>query len=182
MELPDVVLVVPDVYRDERGYLLETYHSARYAENGISARFVQDNHSHSEGGIIRGLHLQLRHPQGKLVRAVRGEILDVTVDVRRGSPTFRRHVSVRLSDENFHQLYIPPGFAHGFAVISESADVAYKCTDFYHPGDELTIAWNDPEIGLSWPLADPVLSERDRKAPSLSEVMELLPRYESHPG
>ena len=181
-EIPEVILVEPDVHRDERGFLLETYHAARYAENGISEPFVQDNHSHSKGGILRGLHLQLRHPQGKLVRAIQGEILDVTVDVRRGSPTFGHHVAIRLSAENFRQLYIPPGFAHGFAVLSESADVAYKCTGFYMPGDELAIAWNDPEIGVPWPLESPVVSERDRKAPRLAEVLELLPRYEGASG
>jgi dTDP-4-dehydrorhamnose 3,5-epimerase len=176
-DIPEVLLIEPEVHRDERGFLLETWHAARYAEAGVSAEFVQDNHSRSRGGILRGLHLQRQHLQGKLVRALRGEIYDVSVDVRRGSPSFGRFVAARLSEDNFRQLWIPPGFAHGFAVLSDEADVAYKCTDFYHPGDELAVAWNDPEIGIPWPLRDPVLSERDRRAPRLAEVLDLLPRY-----
>jgi dTDP-4-dehydrorhamnose 3,5-epimerase len=176
-DIPEVLLIEPEVHRDERGFLLETWHAARYAEAGVSAEFVQDNHSRSRGGILRGLHLQRQHLQGKLVRALRGEIYDVSVDVRRGSPSFGRFVAARLSEDNFRQLWIPPGFAHGFAVLSDEADVAYKCTDFYHPGDELAVAWNDPEIGIPWPLRDPLLSERDRRAPRLAEVLDLLPRY-----
>ncbi len=175
--LPGVILVEPKVFEDHRGFFLETFRADRYAEGGIAAPFVQDNHSSSVRGTLRGLHAQLAHPQGKLVRAIEGEIFDVAVDIRRGSPTFGRWVGERLSSDNFRQLYVPPGFAHGFAVLSERAQVEYKCTDFYAPGDELAIAWNDPEIGIDWPLGEPVLSAKDRDAPRLAEVDERLPVY-----
>lgn len=169
--LPEVVLVEPAVHRDERGFFLETYHAAKYEAGGIGAPFVQDNHSRSARGILRGLHAQLERPQGKLVRAVAGEIFDVAVDVRRGSPTFGRWVGERLSAENFRQLWVPEGFAHGFCVLSEVAEVEYKCTAFYDPGDEIAIRWNDPEIGIDWPTAEPVLSAKDAAAPSLAELV-----------
>jgi dTDP-4-dehydrorhamnose 3,5-epimerase len=175
-ELPGVVLVEPTVHRDKRGFFLETYHRDKYAAGGIDAVFVQDNHSRSTRGILRGLHAQGRRPQGKLVRAVEGAIFDVAVDIRRGSPTFARWVGVELSAESFHQLWVPPGFAHGFCVLSESAQVEYKCTEVYLPDDELAIAWDDPEIGIDWPVAEPILSPKDAAAPRLAEV-ELLPRY-----
>ena len=175
--LPGVLVVEPDVHRDDRGFFLETYHRDKYRQGGLDAAFVQDNHSRSVGGTLRGLHAQLRRPQGKLVRAVRGEIFDVAVDIRRGSATFGRWVGERLSDENFRQLWIPPGFAHGFCVLSETAEVEYKCTALYDREDEITIAWDDPTIGVDWPVAAPVLSPRDLAAQRLGEVLDELPVY-----
>ena len=169
-ELPDVILVEPDVHRDQRGFFLETYHARKYAEGGVPGPFVQDNHSRSVQGTLRGLHAQREHPQGKLVRAVEGEMFDVAVDIRPSSPTFGRWVGVRLSGENFRQLYIPPGFAHGFCVLSEVVHVEYKCTDFYRPEDEIGIAWDDPEIGITWPLSEPVISAKDRALPRLRDL------------
>jgi dTDP-4-dehydrorhamnose 3,5-epimerase len=177
LEIPDVILVEPDVYRDERGFFLETYHQAKYAPH-VDAEFVQDNHSRSGRDTLRGLHAQLDHPQGKLVRVVEGEVFDVAVDIRRGSPTFGRWVGQRLSADNFLQLWVPVGFAHGFCVTSEVAEFEYKCTDFYHPEDEIVIAWNDPAIGIRWPLERPRLSDRDTDAPSLAAFGDRLPRYE----
>ncbi|MEN8182361.1 MAG: dTDP-4-dehydrorhamnose 3,5-epimerase [Myxococcota bacterium] len=176
--LPGVVLIEPQLYRDPRGFFLETYHAARYAEVGVPPTFVQDNHSRSMRGVLRGLHAQRQRPQGKLMRVVRGEIWDVAVDIRRGSPTFGRYVGERLTAENFRQLYIPPGFAHGFVVLSEEAEVEYKCTDFYSPEDEFAILWNDPRLSIPWPVEEPTLSERDAGAPRLDEVEEILPRFE----
>ena len=141
--LPGVLLIEPMVFSDERGFFMETYHAKKYAEAGIPGPFVQDNHSHSQRGTLRGLHYQLKNPQGKLVYAVKGEILDVAVDIRKGSPHFRRWTGNLLSEQNKRQLYIPEGFAHGFCVLSETADVIYKCTDFYAPGDEYGIFWAD---------------------------------------
>jgi dTDP-4-dehydrorhamnose 3,5-epimerase len=175
--LPGVILVEPSVFRDARGFFLETYQRERYAEGGIRADFVQDNHSRSVAGTLRGLHAQRLRPQGKLVRAVEGEIFDVAVDIRRGSPTFGRWVGEVLSAENFRQLYVPPGFVHGFCVLSETAQVEYKCTDYYAPGDELSVVWDDPEIGIDWPIGTPVLSAKDAAAPRLSEILDLLPTY-----
>jgi dTDP-4-dehydrorhamnose 3,5-epimerase len=167
-----------DVYRDTRGFFLETYHAQKYGEAGIPTSFVQDNHSRSVCGSLRGLHAQLIQPQGKLVRVIDGEIFDVAVDIRRGSPKFGTWLGVFLSSENFRQMYIPPGFAHGFCVVSEVAEVEYKCTDFYYPGGDLTISWNDPEIGISWPIRDPMLSEKDGNAASLKDLLDRLPLYE----
>src|SRR5262249_19913102 len=147
--LPEVLLIEPDVHRDARGFFVETYHAARYRAAGIGPEFVQDNHSRSLKGTLRGLHLQVRHPQGKLIRAVEGEVVDVAVDVRRGSPTFKRWIAVTLSAENFLQCFVPMGFAHGFAVTSAAAQIEYKCTDIYDPGFEIGIAWDDPTIGIS---------------------------------
>ena len=169
-DLPDVILVEPDVHRDQRGFFLETYHARKYAEGGVAGPFVQDNHSRSVRGTLRGLHAQRQHPQGKLVRAVEGEMFDVAVDIRPSSATFGRWVGVRLSGENFRQLYIPPGFAHGFCVLSEVVHVEYKCTDFYHPDDEIGVAWDDPDVGIAWPLTDPVISAKDRALPRLRDV------------
>jgi dTDP-4-dehydrorhamnose 3,5-epimerase len=172
--LPGVILVEPDVYRDPRGFFLETYHERKYREGGIPGTFVQDNHSFSVHRTLRGLHAQVRHPQGKLVRAIQGEIFDIAVDIDPDSLTYRRWVGVTLSAENFHQLYVPPGYAHGLYVVSESAHVQYKCTDFYYPEDEIAIAWNDPAIGISWPTTEPLLNEKDRRAPLLAEIMQHL--------
>jgi dTDP-4-dehydrorhamnose 3,5-epimerase len=176
-ELPEVVLVEPDVYRDARGFFLETYHEQKYGDAGLPARFVQDNHSRSVKGTLRGLHAQTRHPQGKLVRAVEGEMFDVAVDIRRGSPRFGRWIGMRLSGDNFRQLYVPPGFAHGFCVLSEVVHVEYKCTDFYDPKGEISIAWNDPEIGIEWPVSDPTISDKDARAPRLRELGDALPLF-----
>ncbi len=176
-ELAGVRIIEPDVHLDGRGYFLETYHVEKYRQVGIGDLFVQDNHSRSVGGTVRGLHLQLQHPQGKLIRVVEGEIFDVAVDVRRGSPTFGRWVGVMLSAENFKQCYVPVGFAHGFCVTSPMAQVEYKCTDVYDRSSELGIAWDDPALGITWPVADPILSERDRYHPTLAEVADRLPQW-----
>ncbi len=175
--LPDVKIVHPTVYRDARGFFLETYHQDRYAGAGITDVFVQDNYSRSDRGTIRGLHAQLRAPQAKLMRVVAGAIFDVGVDVRVGSPTFGRWVGETLSSENFKQLYIPEGFVHGFAVISEYAEIEYKCSAFYDPTDEIAVRWDDPAIGIEWPVAAPVLSPRDAAAKPLAELHDRLPRY-----
>ena len=173
--LPGVRIVEPLVHRDERGFFLEVFHAAKFAEQGLDVAFVQDNHSSSRRGALRGLHLQTIEPQGKLVRCVEGEIFDVAVDVRRGSPTFARWFGVSLSASNFRQLWIPPGFAHGFAVLSEVAQVEYKCTSLYRPDADLSIAWNDPEIGVAWPVAEPLLSAKDARAARLAELADRLP-------
>jgi dTDP-4-dehydrorhamnose 3,5-epimerase len=174
LDLDGVILVAPDVFHDERGFFLETYHRDKYAAGGIPETFVQDNQSFSYSGVLRGLHAQLRHPQGKLVRAIVGEIFDVAVDIRPDSPTFGKWVGATLSAENAHQLYVPPGFAHGFCVLSETAHVQYKCTDVYRPGDEIGIVWNDPEIGVDWPVRDPRVNEKDGQAPRLAEIVQKL--------
>ena len=175
--LPGVVIIEPDVHRDQRGFFLETFHAKKYADGRIRGPFVQDNHSHSERGTLRGLHAQLQQPQGKLVRAVAGEMFDVAVDIRRGSPAFGRWVGVTLSGQNFRQLYIPPGFAHGFCVLSDEVDVEYKCTDFYEPADEITVLWSDPAIGIAWPVSAPVLSKKDAAARPLAELLDRLPAF-----
>jgi dTDP-4-dehydrorhamnose 3,5-epimerase len=175
--LPGVLLVEPDVHRDARGYFLESYHARKYQDHGIPGPLVQDNHSHSRRGTLRGLHAQGRQPQGKLIRAVDGEIFDVAVDIRHGSPSFGQWVGERLSGDNFRQLYVPPGFAHGFCVLSERVHVEYKCTDFYDPTDEIVIAWNDPDLAIAWPVTDPTLSARDAAAPRLAAILDRLPRY-----
>jgi dTDP-4-dehydrorhamnose 3,5-epimerase len=174
LALPDVILVVPDVHRDARGFFLETWHARKYAEGGITAEFVQDNQSRSTRGILRGLHAQLRSPQGKLVRTARGEIFDVAVDIRPGSSSFGRFAAATLSEANGEQLWVPPGFAHGFCVLSEEADVEYKCTTFYDPSDEIAIQWDDPVIGIRWPVSEPLLSVRDRAARPLAECRARL--------
>jgi len=173
LALPEVILVEPDVHRDERGFFLETYHSLKYAGGGIDAVFVQDCHSRSLRDTLRGLHAQRSEPQGKLVRAVEGEIYDVAVDIRQGSPSFGRFAAARLSAESFRQLWIPPGFAHGFCVTSEVAQVEYKCTRHYAPGDEIVLAWNDPEVGIPWPCRQPLLSARDRAGLPLAKLAGL---------
>ena len=175
--IPEVVRVEPDVHRDARGFFVESWRVDRWTAGGVPGPFVQDNHSRSRAGTLRGLHAQGRRPQGKLVRAVRGEIWDVAVDVRRGSPSFGRHVAEILSADNFVQLWIPPGFAHGFVVLSDEAEFVYKCTDYYDPTDELRIRWNDPALAIPWPIAEPLLSEPDRRAPTLAELESKLPRW-----
>ena len=177
LEHPEVLLVEPDVFPDARGFFMETFHADKYALHGLPAMFLQDNHSRSVRGVLRGLHYQLNHPQGKLVRVIEGEIFDVSVDVRRGSPTYGKHFATRLSADNFHQLYIPPGVLHGFLVTSDFAQVLYKCTDFYRPEADFSVAWNDPEFGIAWPIESPILSEKDRCAPRLQDVESQLIDY-----
>ncbi len=176
-EIPDVLIVEPVVHRDARGFFLETYHEEKYRQGGIAARFVQDNHSRSARGTLRGLHAQRTKPQGKLVRAIEGAIWDVAVDIRRGSPTFGRWVAAELTADNFRQLWIPAGFAHGFCVLSESAQVEYKCTALYDQVDEITIAWDDPDIAVAWPVTHPLVSPRDRAGRRLAEILHDLPAY-----
>jgi len=173
--LDGVVIIEPRVFGDARGFFFESYHADRYAAAGLPARFVQDNHSCSAPGTLRGLHYQLRRAQGKLVRVLRGSIVDVAVDIRRASPAFGRWVGVTLSAENKRQLYVPPGYAHGFCVPDEPSEVEYKCTDFYAPEDEHGVAWNDPAIAIAWPVTNPVLSERDRAYQPLSRDRTDLP-------
>ncbi len=169
-KLPGVRIIEPDVYRDRRGFFLESYNQARYVAHGIEDRFVQDNHSHSVRGTLRGLHYQSPPGQAKLVRVVRGEVWDVAVDIRWGSPTFGQWVAVRLSAENHRQLYIPVGFAHGFCVLSETADFLYKVTGYYDPARERGIAWDDPDLAIPWPVEAPLLSDRDQRHPRLAEA------------
>lgn len=169
-ELSGVYLIEPRLFEDERGYFLETFHRQKFAEAGIDVEFVQDNFSHSRRGVLRGLHYQVEHAQGKLVRVTRGEIYDVAVDLRRSSPTFGRWTAALLSETNHRQLYIAPGFAHGFCVTSESADVAYKCTDFYSPQHERTLLWNDPGLQIAWPVSDPLVSGKDRAGLTLADA------------
>ncbi len=168
-----VTIIEPTVFGDARGYFMETYSEKEFAENGIDVKFVQDNESRSKKGVLRGLHFQKKNPQGKLVRVLEGEVFDVAVDLRKSSKTFGKWVGVTLSAENKKQFYIPEGFAHGFAVLSESATFAYKCTRFYAPGDEGGLMWNDPQIGIEWPVGDdfkPLLSEKDTKNPTLDKL------------
>tara|TARA_B100000787_G_scaffold170133_1_gene164222 strand:- start:1898 stop:2434 length:537 start_codon:yes stop_codon:yes gene_type:complete len=166
--LNDCVIIDPIVFGDERGFFLETFHVSRYADlAGISAPFLQDNHSRSSKGVLRGLHFQKTKPQGKLVRVVRGEVFDVAVDLRQDSTTYGRWEAVILSEENKKQLWVPEGFAHGFLVLSEIADFEYKCTDYYDPSDEGSILWSDPDLDIPWPIANPVLSTKDQSAKRL---------------
>ena len=170
-EIPGVLVIEPRVFEDARGFFKETYERNRYSEAGIGDEFVQDNISHSTRGTLRGLHYQIQHPQGKLVHVFFGEVFDVAVDVRRGCATFGRWVGVNLSAENHRQLYIPPGFAHGFYVLSDRAGLSYKCTDFYHPEHERTLIWNDSQVGIDWPLdREPLLSEKDARGLPLEEI------------
>ena len=172
-ELSDVLVIQPVVHTDERGFLREIWHAGRYTQIGIELPLVQVNHSHSRRGTLRGLHYQVRRPQGKLVSVVSGAIFDVAVDLRRSSATFGRWAGAALSDSNQHQLWVPPGFAHGFYVLSDSADVLYECTDFYSAEDEATLSWNDPGVGIDWPLIDgagPILSPKDAAGRALRDA------------
>src|SRR2546427_1214249 len=168
--LPGVLIIEPQVFRDQRGFFLESYHAERYARAGLPAVFVQDNHSRSVPGTVRGLHYQLRRPQGKLIRVLSGSVFDVAVDIRRGSPSFGRWVGVELSAANKRQLYVPPDFAHGFCVPKEESEVEYKCTNYYAPEDERGIAWNDPMIGITSPGTCALLSDKDKACPLLACV------------
>jgi dTDP-4-dehydrorhamnose 3,5-epimerase len=172
-KIPDVLVIDPVVHRDERGFFLESWHEERLGAQGIVARFVQDNHSRSVRGTLRGLHYQVGTPQGKLVRVVCGEVYDVAVDLRRSSPTFGQWVYQCLSSENYKQLWIPPGFAHGFYVLSERADLLYKCTTYYAPTQDRAVRWDDPDLAIDWPLlggSSPILSAKDASAPLLHDA------------
>jgi dTDP-4-dehydrorhamnose 3,5-epimerase len=178
--LPGVLLLEPRVHRDERGYFLETWNAARYRAAGVPVDFVQTNHAHSRRGVLRGLHYQLAHPQAKLVYAVAGEIFDVAVDVRRGSPTFGRWVGAALSARNHRQLFVPAGFAHGYCVVSASADVSYLCSDVYWPAGDRGVRWDDPAAGIAWPPGEKLVSAKDRALPLLAEAAD-LPLYDPPP-
>ena len=169
-KLPGLLLIEPKVFGDARGFFMETWNQRKYQEAGMTAQFVQDNISVSRRGALRGLHFQNPNPQGKLVSVLQGEVLDVVVDLRVRSATFGQYEAVNLSSENKRQFYIPPGFAHGFAVLSETAMFHYKCTEFYSPKDEMTLRWNDPAVGIQWPIAEPLVSEKDSKGLLLNEI------------
>lgn len=180
--IDDVFLIEPEVHGDHRGFFMESYHKDRFNELGITHDFVQDNHSRSRAGVLRGLHYQLGRPQAKLVRATRGRVFDVVVDLRRDSPSFGRWVGAELSEENRRMLYSPPGFGHGFLVLSDIAEFQYKCSDFYAPEEERGIRWDDPTIAIDWPAGatEPILSDRDLEWPHLENVIaDDLPRYRS---
>jgi dTDP-4-dehydrorhamnose 3,5-epimerase len=177
--LPEALLLEPRVFRDERGFFLETFNEARFIEHGLTSLFRQDNHSRSIRGVLRGLHYQLRFPQGKLVTVVHGDIFDVAVDIRLGSPRFGQWTGVTLRADSPRSVWIPPGFAHGFCVLSDSADVVYKCTDVYHAEDERGVLWSDPTVGIEWPVAEPALSDRDLHQPLLTSGRADLPIFQS---
>jgi len=181
--LPGVVIVEPAVFHDERGFFLESYHRDKFQELGIKSTFVQDNHSRSRRGVLRGLHFQLKSPQAKLCRVARGKVLDVAVDIRTGSPTFGQWASAILSDENHHMLFVPRGFAHGFYVLSDQVDFLYKCDNFYDPQDQCGVLWNDPQMGIDWGIPDgerPIVNARDNAYLALGEMdISKLPRFES---
>jgi dTDP-4-dehydrorhamnose 3,5-epimerase len=174
-KLDGLIVIEPEVHGDERGFLVETYSAPRWRELGVDVDFVQDNHSRSRRGILRGLHFQSSPGQAKLVRCLRGRVWDVAVDLRRASPTYREWEGHELDDRSHRQLFVPVGFAHGFCVLSEEADVAYKLSSVYDPATEAGIAWDDPDVAIEWPISDPQLSERDRNAPRLADVADALP-------
>ena len=170
-EIPDVKIVQPKIYGDERGFFLETFEQKRYQEMlGINLDFVQDNHSRSQKNVLRGLHFQTKNPQGKLVRVVRGKVFDVAVDIRKDSKTYGKWIGVVLSEDNKTQLWIPPGLAHGFLVLSDIADFEYKCTNYYDPTSEACLLWNDPTVNINWPISTPTLSEKDKLGKTLQEL------------
>jgi len=177
--LEGILIIEPRVFKDNRGFFLETYNQNKYQKSGINRLFVQDNLSYSVRGTLRGLHFQIKHPQAKLVQVITGEIFDVAVDIRRGSPTFGKWTGVVLSDQNKRQMFIPEGFAHGFCVLSDTAHFSYKCSDFYAPDDEGGIIWSDPDIGIEWPVKNPIISEKDKY---YQRLCELLPAQLSIPG
>lgn len=172
LEIPEVILIKPKVFRDNRGFFFESWQKNKFLEAGLDLAFVQDNHSRSAKNVLRGIHYQIQQPQGKLIRVIVGEVFDVAVDLRKASPTFGKWVSARLSAENFDMLWIPPGFGHAFIVVSEVAEFVYKATDFYAPQYERSIVWNDPDIGITWPLdaAEPILSEKDKNGAHLKDA------------
>ncbi|OIO36629.1 MAG: dTDP-4-dehydrorhamnose 3,5-epimerase [Candidatus Omnitrophica bacterium CG1_02_46_14] len=169
-KLDGILIIEPKVFGDNRGFFMESYNHAKFAEIGIDLTFVQDNHSRSARGVVRGLHYQINPGQDKLVRVIRGSVFDVVVDIRRKSPTFGRWEGFYLSEENRKQVFVPKGFAHGFCVTSEMAEFEYKCSEYYSPQDERGIIWNDPEIGVKWPVAEPILSQRDLKLPRFRDI------------
>lgn len=175
-KLPGVVVITPDRYDDDRGFFLESWNARRFAEHGITENFVQDNHSRSEAGVLRGLHFQHRNPQGKLVRVVRGRVFDVAVDIDPNSPTFRQWHGVELSGDDPAMFYVPPGYAHGFYAMEGPADLLYKCTDYFDATDDKSLVWNDPDIAIDWPLTagEPSLSEKDASAPTLAAFLESI--------
>jgi dTDP-4-dehydrorhamnose 3,5-epimerase len=176
----EALIIEPDAFRDKRGYFMETYHKDKYEHLGIGKHFVQDNVSYSVRGTLRGLHYQHPHSQAKLVQVIKGEIFDVILDIRRGSPNFGRWTGITLSDENNRQFYVPEGFAHGFCVLSDTALVLYKCSDFYAPESERGVLWSDPDIGIEWPIADPLLSNKDSEYSCLKDIAKIrLPLYET---
>lgn len=178
-QLPDVIVLRPKVFRDARGFFAETYRENEFASAGIKTRFVQDNHSRSRRGTLRGLHYQHPRPQAKLCRVVRGEVLDVAVDIRRGSPTFGQYATALLTADNMHEIYVPVGFAHGFAVLSEEAEFLYKCSDYYDASSERGVLWSDPALAIDWQISSPILSDKDARYPRLAQIPpELLPSYE----
>ena len=168
--LPEVIIIEPDIFTDERGYFMETYHQEKFTGGGIEIRFVQDNQSMSAGGTIRGLHYQIKRPQGKMVRVLLGEVFDVSVDIRRSSPNFGKWFGIILSANNKKAVYIPPNFAHGFCVLTERAEFFYKCTDFYDPDYERAIRWDDPDLAIDWPIKEPILSEKDATCPLVKDA------------
>ena len=176
-EIPEVLIIEPQLFGDTRGFFMETWNKLTYSKNGLQLEFVQDNFSRSIRGVLRGLHYQLDNPQGKLIWVVSGKVFDVAVDIRQGSPTFGDWVGFKLTGEDHKQIYIPPGFAHGFCVLSDAANFQYKCTEFYHPMDEYGILWNDPDIGIEWPASDFVVSKKDAANPTLNEGADKLPVY-----
>ena len=176
-EIPEVKIIQPRVFRDDRGYFMETWNSRTLADAGLDMHFVQDNESYSTKGTLRGIHFQLKHPQGKLVRAIVGTVFDIAVDLRKDSPTFGKSVGIILSEDNKRQLWVPEGFGHAYYTISQAAIFAYKCTDFYHADDSYELAWNDPDLDITWPLEEGqevILSPKDRSAPTLKELMDIL--------
>jgi dTDP-4-dehydrorhamnose 3,5-epimerase len=177
--LAGVVVIEPRVFADERGFFIETWNAARFRDAGLPQHFVQDNHSRSKQGVLRGLHYQEPNPQGKLVRCTRGAIYDVAVDIRRGSPSFGKWYGAELSEENKRMLWVPPGFAHGFCSLTDDCDVLYKCTSLYDAANDRSILWNDPEIGIRWPLKEPLLSAKDAAAPRLKDAAVLPPYHPS---
>jgi len=169
-KIAGVLIIEPQVFGDARGFFLETFNAKKYTEAGIAESFVQDNHSHSAKGVLRGLHFQKQYPQGKLVTVTQGSVFDVAVDIRQASPTYGQWVGITLVAEKHTQFYVPPGLAHGFCVISANADFHYKCTEYYHPEDEGSIRWDDPDIGIQWPVTEPILSDKDANAMYLKDL------------
>ena len=168
-EIPDIILVKPNVIEDHRGFFMESYHIEKFKNGGINCTFVQDNHAKSVQNTLRGLHFQVQYPQAKLLRCLKGKVFDVAVDIRQDSPYFGKWVGEELSEENRYQLYIPEGFAHGYYVMSETAEIAYKCSEIYHPLDEQGLRWNDPEIAINWPSQNPILSAKDKALPMMAD-------------
>lgn len=171
VKIQGLKVITPDIFKDGRGYFMEAYHAPKFHNSDLSVSFVQDNQAGSVKNVLRGLHFQTKFPQGKMIQAIRGEIFDVAVDIRPGSPTFKQWHGIHLSSENHLQFYVPPGFAHGYCVISDYAEISYKCTDIYHPEYETGIIWNDPDIDIQWPISTPILSQKDISLPRLNDLL-----------